>query len=93
MSIGQNGTPQIWKSQPYMWLRANIQNILYKELKKSDTKPNNPILKWNTELNRILNRGILNGWEALKEMFKVFRYQGNTNQNNPEILPYTYQND
>jgi hypothetical protein len=35
---------------------------IYKELKKLGTdNPNNPIKKWGTELNRILNRGISNG--------------------------------
>ena len=38
---------------------------------------------------KILNRGIPNGQEALKEMFKVLSNQGNENQNDPEILPYT----
>jgi hypothetical protein len=41
---------------------------------------------------RILNRGILNGLEALKEMFKILSHQGNANENYPEILPYTNQN-
>jgi hypothetical protein len=40
---------------------------------------------------RIHNRGISNGREALKEMFQVLSHQGNANQNNPEI-PYTNQN-
>jgi predicted GTPase len=35
---------------------------IYKELKKLDSnKPNRSIKKWGTELNRVLNRGILNG--------------------------------
>ena len=33
----------------------------------------------------ILNRGILNGQETLKEMFKVLSHQRNANQNNSEI--------
>ena len=33
-----------------------------------------------------------NGWEPLKEMFKVFTYQGNANQNDSEILSHTCQN-
>jgi hypothetical protein len=34
---------------------------------------------------RILNRGISNGQEALKEIFKVLFNQGNINQNHPEV--------
>ena len=41
---------------------------------------------------RIHNRGVLNGQEALKEMFKVLSHQGNANQNNPEIPFHTSQN-
>jgi hypothetical protein len=32
--------------------------------------------KWGTGLNRILNRGISNGQEALKGMFNVFSHHG-----------------
>ena len=42
---------------------------------------------------RILNRGISNGREALKENSNILTHQGNANQNDPEILPYTNQND
>ena len=39
---------------------------------------------------RIYNKGILNGWEVSKEMFKVLSDQrNNANQNDPEIPPYT----
>ena len=38
---------------------------------------------------RIHNRGLVNGWEALKEMFNVHSHQGNGNQNAPEIPSYT----
>jgi hypothetical protein len=38
---------------------------------------------------RILNRGISNGQEALKEMFKVLCHQEVTNQNNFEFSSYT----
>ena len=49
---------------------------IYKELKKLDiNKPNNPIKKWDTELNRFLNRGIANGEEP-KEMFNILSHQG-----------------
>ena len=42
---------------------------------------------------RILNRGISNEQEALKEMFKVLSHQGNASQNDPKIPLYTCQND
>ena len=41
---------------------------------------------------RILNTGILNGREALKEMFNILSHQGNVNQNDPRIPTYTSQN-
>ena len=41
---------------------------------------------------RIHNKGISNNQEALKEIFKVLSHQGNANQN-PEIPPYTNQNN
>jgi hypothetical protein len=56
-------------------------------------KPNNEVKKKSgTELNRILNRGISNGPEALKEMFNILSQQGNENQNDSEIALYTNQN-
>ena len=47
----------------------------------------------NRAKQRILNRGISNGLNALKEMFNILSHQGNVNQNVPEIPPYTNQND
>jgi hypothetical protein len=42
-----------------------------KELKKLNTTiPNNTITKWYKTEERILNRGILNGRETLRDMFK-----------------------
>jgi hypothetical protein len=38
---------------------------------------------------RIHNRGISNGPEELKEMFKVISHQENANQNDPEISNLT----
>jgi ribosomal protein S24E len=71
---------------------------IYKELKKLDSRePNNIIKKQkiptrNRAKQRILISGISNGLVALKEMFNILNHQGNANQNNPEILPYTNQN-
>ena len=39
-----------------------------------------------------LNRGIQNGLKTLKEMLNTVSHQRNVNQNNSEILSYTYQN-
>ena len=47
---------------------------------------------WYRTKQRILNRGILNGQKVLKEMFNIITHQGNANQNDPEIPPYTNQN-
>ena len=41
---------------------------------------------------RILNRGISNGQETLKEVFNIINLQGNANQNDSEIPSYTCQN-
>ena len=65
---------------------------IYKELKKLDTKTLiNPIKKWGTELNRILNRRTSNGQKTLKVMLNILSDQGNANQNNFEIPSYTCQ--
>jgi hypothetical protein len=49
--------------QPYIGQRADIQNLLRTQ---EVDNPNIPIKKCGTELNRIFNKGILNGQEALK---------------------------
>jgi hypothetical protein len=41
---------------------------------------------------RILNRGISNAQQVSKEMFNILSHQGNTNQNDSKIPPYTHQN-
>lgn len=40
----------------------------------------------------IIKIGISNCWEALKEIFSVLSYQGETNQNVPELPSYMTQN-
>ena len=40
---------------------------------------------------RILNWENYNGREAPKEMFNIHSHKGTTNQNNPDIPPYTNQ--
>jgi hypothetical protein len=48
----------------------------------------------NPTFNLLRGGGITNNkvWEAPKEMFNILSHQGNVNQNNPEIPPYTSQN-
>jgi hypothetical protein len=41
---------------------------------------------------RIINGGITNVREAIKEIFKVLGHQGSTSQNNSEVPSYTHQN-
>jgi hypothetical protein len=48
-------------------------------------------MKYRTK-QRFHNKGILNGWEGLKEMLKVLSDQGNANQKDPEIPSYNNQN-
>jgi hypothetical protein len=48
-------------------------------MKLTSKKPNNPIKKWGTELNRIHNRRLPNGQQALKEMLKFLSHQRNEN--------------
>ena len=63
------------KRQPTEWKKIftnptsdkGLNSKVYKELKKVDIKiPNSFIKKWSTDLNRILNKRILNGWSTLK---------------------------
>ena len=35
---------------------------------------------------RILDKGISDGWEMFKEMFSVLSHHGNMNQNNPDSI-------
>jgi len=55
---------------------------------------NNLILKWGSELNReFLTEELLNDRETLKEMLSILSCQGNANQNDSGIPPYTHQNN
>jgi hypothetical protein len=52
-------------------------------------KSNNPLLKWGTMLNKEFSTEEYRMAEKpLKKMFNILNHQGNTNQNNPEILPH-----
>ena len=89
------------KQQPTEWEKIFINptfnrgliSKIYKELKKLDSKKKEPNLKMGYRVKQIiLNRGILDGQEALKELFKVLTHQENANQNNSEVPSYTHQN-
>ena len=89
-SIGQNNSLENGKRSSLTIPLSNrgLISKLHQEVNKLDTnKSNNPIKKWGTELNRILNRVDSNVEEAFKEMFRVLSDQGNVNQNDCEIIP------
>ena len=73
--------------------RGLISNI-YKELKNvGSRKSNNPIKKWGSEMNKEFSPEEYRMAEKhLKKIFNILNHQGNANQNNPEILPYTSPN-
>ena len=57
-------------------------------------EPNIPIKKCNTELNQEFSTEEYQMAEkASKEIFNILSHQVNANQNKPEILPHTSQND
>ena len=62
------------------------------EFQDSQDYTEKPYFEKTNKQQRILNRGISNGREALKEMFKVLSHQRNANQNSSEIPSYTHQN-
>jgi hypothetical protein len=74
-------------------VRGLISNI-YKQLKKMDSrKPNNPIKKQGTELNKEFSTEEYQmAQKHLKKMFNILNHQGNANLKNPQILPHTSQN-
>ena len=61
-------------------------------MKLDSREPNNPIKNGVQSYTKYFNWGIVNSREATKEMFNIFSNQGNANQNNPEIPPYTNPN-
>ena len=68
---------------------------IYKEFKKKLTSKNpnkpNQNIGYRTK-QRIENRVIWNGWQALTKMFIIFTHQGNMNQNDSEIPSDNHQN-
>jgi hypothetical protein len=77
--------------QLYIRQRANIQNLQTTQEVRHQ-QPKQPNLKVEYKTNqRILNKEISNGQEALKEMFIVFIHHGNRNKNISEISSYTHK--
>lgn len=72
--------------QPH--IQRGLISKIYKELKNWDiNKQNN--LKWGyRSKQRILDRGIPNVWEALKEMSNILSCQGNANPMAMRFLPF-----
>jgi hypothetical protein len=71
-----------------------LKSNIYKELKLDSIEPNIPIKKCNTELNQEFSTEEYQMAEkASKEIFNILSHQVNANQNKPEILPHTSQND
>jgi hypothetical protein len=70
--------------------RGLISNI-YKELKR--WTPENQITLLKMELKKEFStEEYRTAKKHLKKLFNILNYQGNANQNNPEIPPYTSQN-
>ena len=62
------------------------------EFQDSQDYTEKPYFEKTNKQQRILNRGISNGREALKEMFNSLSCQGNANQNASKILSDICQN-
>jgi DNA relaxase NicK len=88
--------PTDWE-RIFTYLKSDMGLIsnIYKELKKVDSrKLNNPIKKWGSVLNKEFSSEEYRMAEKhLKKMFSILNDRGNANQNNPEILPHSSQND
>jgi hypothetical protein len=70
------------KRPPTDWERIFTYQI---EIKKEDSrKSNNPIKKWDSELEKEFSfEEIRMAEDHLKKMFNILNHQGNANQNNP----------
>jgi hypothetical protein len=94
LSIRQKGHQQIGKGfLPILNLMGDKYPIYTKSSRSYPPEIQiTPLKTENRAKQRILNWGILNGWEASEKMFNILNHQGNANQNNLEITPHTSQN-
>jgi hypothetical protein len=75
LSIRQSDNLQIGEKNSLNPSDRGLIYKVYKELKKLDTKKTkNPIKKYGKELKREFSTGILNGQEALKEVFDILSH-------------------
>jgi hypothetical protein len=67
---------------------------IYREIKKlSSPKINEPIKKWETELNRTFSKEeIQTGKKHVKTSFPISNHKGNANQNHTKIPLHPYLN-
>jgi hypothetical protein len=73
----------------YLKSDRGLISIIYKKLKKVDfRKPNNPITKWGSELNKEFSP---EEYRMAEKMLSIINHQGNANQNNLEIPSHTSQ--
>jgi hypothetical protein len=75
------------------WSIFSFRSLRLPQILINNKHPNNPIKKWDSELNKEFSPEEYRMAEKhLKKMFKILTHQGNANQNNPEIPPHTSQN-
>jgi ubiquitin C-terminal hydrolase len=90
----KNTTKRLGKIFTYPKSDRGLISNIYNELKKVGSRiSNNHFKKWGSELNKEFSTEEYGMAEKyLKKMFNILTYQGNGNQNNPEISPHTSQN-
>ena len=87
------------KRQPSEWKKImatdkGLVSKIYKQLKQLNTRrTNNPIKKWEKDLNRHFSKEGTDGRQIHEKMLSIAHCQRNADQNYNEISPHTDQND